>query len=76
MNAHRKQLRRERMSLNEGNRLFVISDRGLLSCLDSESGDIVYQYQVTPRLWAMSTPAVHAGVVYVSAMDGSVTALR
>ncbi|PIU95652.1 MAG: hypothetical protein COS65_01340 [Armatimonadetes bacterium CG06_land_8_20_14_3_00_66_21] len=59
-----------------GDRLFGVSDRGLLSCLDTSSGGVLYQYQVTPRLWVMSTPVVHDGTVYVSAMDGSVTAVR
>jgi outer membrane protein assembly factor BamB len=59
-----------------GDRLYVVSDRGLLSCLDASSGRVVYQYQVTPRLWVMSTPAVRDGTLYVSAMDGSVTAIR
>lgn len=60
----------------EGKRLYLVSDRGLLSCLDADSGRLVYQIQVTPHLWTMATPAVHDGTVYLSAMDGSVTALR
>ena len=60
---------------SENGKALVLSDRGLLSCLDDETGNVIWQYQVTPKLWTMSSPCVHEGAVYVSAMDGSVTAL-
>jgi outer membrane protein assembly factor BamB len=59
-----------------GGRVYVTSDRGLLSCLSAETGEILHQYQITPRMWVMASPVVDDGTLYVSAMDGSVTALH
>lgn len=57
--------------------VYVCSNRGLLSAIDGKTGSILWQYQVTPGgYYVMSGVAVDSsGVVYVSAMDGSLSAI-
>ncbi|MCP4589964.1 MAG: PQQ-binding-like beta-propeller repeat protein [bacterium] len=63
-------------TLRDG-KIYVCSNRGLLSVLDAADGTMLWTYQVTPGSYVMASPAVDAdGVCYVAGVDGSVTALR
>ncbi|MBP7747652.1 MAG: PQQ-binding-like beta-propeller repeat protein [Phycisphaerae bacterium] len=62
-------------------RVYVCSNRGLLSVLDAQTGKPVWNYQATPGLFVMAPVTVDAGdaagpVCYVAGMDGSLTAVR
>jgi outer membrane protein assembly factor BamB len=60
-----------------GDRMYVCSNRGLLSVLDAADGAIRWQYQVTPGFYVMAPVAVDdEGTCYVAGMDGSVTAVH
>jgi outer membrane protein assembly factor BamB len=60
-----------------GGRLYVCSNRGLLSVLDAANGGTLWAYQATPGLYVMAPVAAdHESACYVAGMDGSVTALR
>ncbi len=57
--------------------VYVCSNRGVLSALDAENGNVRYSFQVTPGFYVMAPVAVDDdGMCYVAGMDGSVTALR
>lgn len=56
--------------------VFSTSATGRLHALDAEDGHRLWEYQTTPGLYVFSDPVVRDGVVYVTGMDGSVTALR
>ncbi len=57
----------------KGDKVYVCSNRGLLSAINEANGNILWQYQVTPRMYAMSEVAVDDDVIVVGCMDGSVT---
>ena len=60
-----------------GNNVYVCSNRGRLSVLDSANGHVWWEYQATPGFYVMAPLAVaDDGTCYVGGMDGSVTALR
>jgi outer membrane protein assembly factor BamB len=57
-------------------KVYTVSCWGTLYCVDSKTGKVLWQYQVTPQLAVMSSPVVDDnGIVYVSGMDGTVTAV-
>jgi outer membrane protein assembly factor BamB len=57
-----------------GGRVFVCSNRGLLTVHDAARGDILGRYQVTPQAHVMAPVAAdRAGRAYVAGMDGSLT---
>jgi len=59
-----------------GGKVYVCSNRGLLSILDAQDGKIVWQYQVSPQLHVMAGVAVdERGVAYTADMDGGLTAV-
>jgi outer membrane protein assembly factor BamB len=59
-----------------GDGVFVCSDRGLVTQFDG-AGAIRNQYQATPGFYVMAPlTATEDGLVIVTGMDGSVTALR
>ena len=66
----------------QSGRVYVCSNRGLLSVLDAADGKLVWQYQATPGLYVMAPVTVDVAesdaspVCYVAGMDGSLTALR
>jgi len=60
--------------LEKDGKVFVCSNRGRFSALDARSGKVLWQYQVTPKLYVMSGPSVHEGVVFTTGMDGYITA--
>ncbi|MFN3651180.1 MAG: PQQ-binding-like beta-propeller repeat protein [Armatimonadota bacterium] len=49
---------------------------GRIVALAAADGRRLWEYQVTPRLYVFSDPVPAGGVVYVTGMDGSLTALR
>ncbi|WP_428388599.1 PQQ-binding-like beta-propeller repeat protein [Mucisphaera sp.] len=56
----------------------VVSDRGLLTVLSSETGEVVMRYSVSPSLYVMASLAASADgrAWYAAGMDGAVTRLR
>ncbi|MDI6784211.1 MAG: PQQ-binding-like beta-propeller repeat protein [bacterium] len=55
--------------------VYVCSCEGLLYAVDAKDGRILWQYQVTPGLYIMNSVTAADGIVYVSAMDGTITAI-
>ena len=47
----------------------------MLYTVDAKDGKILWQYQVTAGSYIMNSVAVADGVVYVSAMDGTLRAI-
>ncbi|MGB9625374.1 MAG: PQQ-binding-like beta-propeller repeat protein [Phycisphaerae bacterium] len=59
-----------------GGKVYICSNRGLLSILDAKDGKIVWQYQVSGQLHVMAGVAVdERGVAYTADMDGGLTAV-
>ena len=57
--------------------VYAVSCWGTLYCVDGKDGKVQWQYQVTPQLPVMSVPeADDSGICYVSAMDGTITAIK
>ena len=60
----------------KNDKVYTVSCWGTLYCIDANSGKVLWQYQITPQLAVMSSPVVDdTGTVYVTAMDGTVTAV-
>lgn len=58
-------------------RLYICSNRGLLSVLDAETGKAWADYQATPGSYVMAPLAVsNDDICYAAAIDGTITALR
>lgn len=58
-------------------RVYVCSNRGLLSVLDAADGALLWQYQATPGFYVMAPVTVDdAGTCYVVGMDGSLSVIR
>lgn len=56
--------------------VYTVSGTGRLLALDAGTGTLLWEYQVTPRLYVFADPVAAGGVVYLPGMDGSLTALR
>lgn len=56
--------------------VFSTSATGRVYALDAADGRRLWEYQATPGLYVFSDPVGHDGVVYITGMDGSLTALR
>ena len=56
--------------------VYFCSPAGLVNAVRASDGQIIWQYQATPRLYVLSNAAVADGVAYVSGMDGSLTAIQ
>ncbi len=56
--------------------VYVVSRLGLVQALDAADGKLLWKYQATPQLYVFDQVTVADGVVYVSGMDGSVTAIK
>jgi outer membrane protein assembly factor BamB len=61
--------------LEHNGTLYGCSNRGLVSALDADTGNLLWQYQVTPRLFVLGGVAVDQGLVIVPGMDGTLTAI-
>jgi outer membrane protein assembly factor BamB len=58
-------------------RVYVCSNRGLLSVLDAKDGRTLWQYQATPGFYVMAPVTVdERSTCYVAGMDGTLTAVR
>ncbi|MFB3896147.1 MAG: PQQ-binding-like beta-propeller repeat protein [bacterium] len=55
--------------------VYVCSCLGTLYAIDAKDGRILWQYRVTPELYVMNSVNAADGIVYVSAMDGTLTAI-
>lgn len=56
--------------------VYVISRLGLVQAFNANTGALLWKYQATPMLYVFSEPAVADGEMYISGMDGSVTAIK
>jgi outer membrane protein assembly factor BamB len=56
--------------------VFSNTATGTVIALDAGTGKQLWSYQCTPRLYVFSDPVADGERVYVTGMDGSVTALR
>jgi outer membrane protein assembly factor BamB len=56
--------------------VITTSSTGRVYALDAKDGQRLWEYQATPGLYVFSDPVVRDGVVYITGMDGSLTALR
>ena len=56
--------------------VFSASATGRIIALNAADGKQLWEYQATPKLYVFSDPVPGEGRVYVTGMDGSVTALR
>jgi outer membrane protein assembly factor BamB len=56
--------------------VYVSSGKGTVSAIAADSGKILWQYQGSPQLFVMSSVACDGARAYVTAFDGSLTALR
>jgi outer membrane protein assembly factor BamB len=56
--------------------VYICSNRGLLSAIDTSDGRVRWQYHVTPDLHVMASLATDNYHVYAVGMDGSVTQLQ
>ena len=54
----------------------VVSRTGLVQAFNAADGSTLWQYQATPTLYVLSKAEIADGVVYVSGMDGSLTAIK
>ncbi|MGQ9730736.1 MAG: outer membrane protein assembly factor BamB family protein, partial [Candidatus Zipacnadales bacterium] len=55
--------------------VYSVSNLGTVSAVAADSGLLLWELDVLPGFYCMSEPAVHKGTVYISGMDGSVTAI-
>ena len=56
--------------------VYVASATGLVSALAAETGKLAWQYQASPKLFMMSSIACDGANAYVTAFDGSLTAIK
>lgn len=56
--------------------VYVVQRLGLVQAFSAEDGRALWQYQATPMLYVLSEVEAADGVVYVTGMDGSITALK
>ena len=56
--------------------VYSTTGTGLVMAFDAKDGRKLWEYQVTPKLYVFSDPVPVEGKVYMTGMDGSVTALR
>ena len=62
--------------LHDG-RLYIVTDNGLVSCLDAETGEPRYQQQRLPKPYNFKASPVGAnGKLYLATEEGDVVVLR
>jgi outer membrane protein assembly factor BamB len=55
--------------------VYVCSRRGLVSAVSADAGNMLWQYQATPQRYVYAAIPALGGTAYISATDGSLTAL-
>nr|NQU92211.1 PQQ-binding-like beta-propeller repeat protein [Bacteroidota bacterium] len=60
--------------LEKDGKVYVCNNTGMFYALDAQTGKVLWQYQVTPKLYVMSGLSVNNGVVYTTGMDGYISA--
>jgi outer membrane protein assembly factor BamB len=56
--------------------VYVSSGKGTVSAIAADSGKVLWQYQGSPQLFVMSSVACDGANAYVTAFDGSLTAIK
>jgi len=56
--------------------VYVSSARGMVSAIAADSGKLLWQYQASPQLFVMSSVACDGANAYVTAFDGTLTAIK
>lgn len=56
--------------------VYVASARGLVTALSAAAGSVLWQYQASPQLFVMSSVACDGTNAYVTAFDGTLTAIK
>ena len=56
--------------------VYLVSRLGLLQAFNASDGTPLWKYQVTPMMQVFSGPEIADEIVYVSGMDGTVTAIK
>jgi outer membrane protein assembly factor BamB len=56
--------------------VYVSSGKGIVSAIAADSGKILWQYQGSPQLFVMSSVVSDGANAYVTAFDGSLTAIK
>jgi outer membrane protein assembly factor BamB len=56
--------------------VYACSGKGNVSALAADTGKVLWQYQASPQLWVMSSVACDGANAYVTAFDGTLTAIK
>lgn len=56
--------------------VYAASGTGLVSAVSAPDGRVLWQYQVSPKLFVLSSVTAHGGLAFVSGMDGTLTAIK
>ena len=56
--------------------VYISSGKGTVSAIAADSGKILWQYQGSPQLFVMSSVVSDGANAYVTAFDGSLTAIK
>ncbi len=56
--------------------VYSVSSVGTASAVKAATGEVLWTLRAPPGFYALASPGVYEGTVYVAGMDGSVTALR
>jgi len=56
--------------------VYSVSSVGTVSAVKAATGEVLWTLRVLPGFYALASPGVYEGTVYIAGMDGSVTALR
>jgi outer membrane protein assembly factor BamB len=56
--------------------VYVCSSKGTVSAVSAQNGKVLWQYQASPQLFVMSSLACDGLNAYLTAFDGTLTAIR
>jgi outer membrane protein assembly factor BamB len=62
--------------VSDGRYLYVVNDSGLISCVDLESGQVVWGPQRTARGTVSASPLLANGMVYITNESATTTVLK
>ena len=60
----------------DGKYLYMVNDRGIVTCLDARSGDLIWGPERTERGTVSASPLLAAGKLYITNEAGTTTVLR